>query len=127
MSEAVVGQSKERPSHGPDGDWEALEVEPPGPGSVAEAVLGVDDLVIWRTALGEVCVMEARCPHQWSHLAQEGSVDGEELVCLAHFWRFTTSGEGWKANMGGRRDRKGDIDVHPCREVDGRIWVSRIA
>ena len=125
MSEAVVGQSKERSSHGPDGDWEALEVEPPGPGSVVEAVLGTDDLVVWRTALGEACVMEARCPHQWSHLAQEGSVDGAELVCLAHFWRFTTSGEGWKANLGGRRDRKGDIDVRPCREVDGRIWVRR--
>ncbi len=125
MSEAVVGQSKERSSHGPDGDWEALEVEPPGPGSVVEAVLGTDDLVVWRTALGEACVMEARCPHQWSHLAQEGWVDGAELVCLAHFWRFTTSGEGWKANLGGRRDRKGDIDVRPCREVDGRIWVRR--
>ena len=127
MSEAVVGQSKERPSDDLDGDWEALEVEPPGPGSVAEAALGVEDLVVWRTALGEVCVMEARCPHQWSHLAQEGSVDGEELVCRAHLWRFKTNGEGWKANMGGRRDRKGDIDVHPCREVDGRIWVRRTA
>ena len=125
MSEAVAGQAKTRPSHGPDGDWEALEVEPPGPGSVVEAVLGTDDLVVWRTALGEACVMEARCPHQWSHLAQEGWVDGAELVCLAHFWRFTTSGEGWKANLGGRRDRKGDIDVRPCREVDGRIWVRR--
>ena len=92
---------------------------------MGEVVLGVDDLVVWRTALGEVCVMEARCPHQWSHLAQEGSVDGEELVCLAHFWRFKTNGEGWKANMGGRRDRKGDIDIRPCREVDGRIWVRR--
>ena len=92
---------------------------------MVEAVLGVEDLVIWRTALGEVCVMEARCPHQWSHLAQEGSGEGEELVCLAHFWRFKTNGEGWKANMGGRRDRKGDIDIRPCREVDGRIWVRR--
>ena len=127
MSEAVVGQAKKRPSHGPDGDWEALEVEPPAPGSVVEAVLGIDDLVVWRTALGEVCVMEARCPHQWSHLGQEGWVDGEELVCLAHFWRFATSGEGWKANLGGRRDRKGDIDVRPCREVDGRGWVRRPA
>ena len=127
MSEAVIGQSKERSSPDLDGDWEALEVEPPGPGSMAEAVLGVENLVVWRTALGEVCVMEARCPHQWSHLAQEGWVDGDELVCLAHFWRFTTSGEGWKANLGGRRDRKGDIDVYPCRESKGRIWIRRTA
>ena len=58
MSEAVVGQSKEPPFHGSDGDWEALEIEPPGPGSVVEAELGVDDLVVWRTVRGEVCVMD---------------------------------------------------------------------
>lgn len=102
-------------------------MELPEPGSVIEVELGAEDLVVWRTARGEVCVMEARCPHQWSHLGQEGSVDGEELVCMTHFWRFTTSGEGWKANMEGRRDRKSDIDVYPCREVDGKIWVRRTA
>lgn len=122
-SEAVAEGSEKFPSHDSDENWEALEVEPPEPGSVVEAVLGVKDLVVWRTVLGEVCVMEARCPHQWSHLAQEGSVDGEELVCLTHFWRFTTDGEGWKTNMSGRRDRKSDIDVYPCSEDDGQIWI----
>ena len=107
--------------------WQALDVEPPPPGSAIDAVCGEDDLVVWRTDLGEVCVMEARCPHQWSHLAQEGVVDGEELVCLAHFWRFSTSGQGWKENTNRRRDRKGDIDVHPSREIDGQIWIRRSA
>ncbi len=32
--------------------------------------------------------MEARCPHEWSHLGAEGVVDGPEIVCAAHFWRF---------------------------------------
>ena len=105
--------------------WQALDVEPPPPGSAIDAVCGEDDLVVWRTDLGEVCVMEARCPHQWSHLAQEGVVDGEELVCLAHFWRFSTGGKGWKANINGRRERKGDIDVHSSREIDGRVWIRR--
>ena len=125
MSEAVAGRSEDGFSDRSEEDWQALEVEPPGSGSVVATVLGDEDLVVWRTTLGQVCVMEARCPHQWSHLAKEGSVDGEELVCLAHFWRFTTNGNGWKANVSGRRDRKGDIDVHPCREADGRIWVKR--
>ena len=126
MSKAVVDRSKNL-FCGTSGLWEALEVEPPEAGSVVETELGADDLVVWRTALGQVCVMEAHCPHQWSHLAQEGSVDGEELVCLTHFWRFTTNGEGWKVNMDGRRDRKGDIKIHPCSEVDGQIWVRRTA
>ena len=110
-----------------EGNWRIVDVDLPSPGSVIDAVCGDDDLVVWRTDRGEVCVMDARCPHQWSHLAQEGMVDGEELVCLAHFWRFSTSGEGWKANINGRRDRKGDIDVYSSREIDGRIWIRRSA
>ncbi len=92
-------------------------------GTIAESTLGAEEVVVWRTADGRPCVMEARCPHQWSHLGSEGTVDGEELVCLTHFWRFTTTGEGWKAGMTGRRDRKGDIGVHPCREDADGIWV----
>ena len=106
-----------------DLDWVVLEVEPPPSCSVVDAVCGDDELVVWRTSFGEICVMEARCPHQWSHLAQEGAVEDEEIVCLAHFWRFSTGGQGWKTNLNGRRDRKGNIDVYPSREVDGRIWI----
>ena len=93
------------------------------PGSAVDAALDERDLVVWRTTDGRPCVMEARCPHQWSHLASEGVVDGDELVCLTHFWRFTTEGEGWKVNVGGRRDRKGDIETLPCREDSEGIWV----
>jgi phenylpropionate dioxygenase-like ring-hydroxylating dioxygenase large terminal subunit len=99
-----------------------LDVEVP-PGGVVEATLAGEDLVVWRTGSGVPCVSEARCPHQWSHLAHEGVVDGEELVCLTHFWRFGPDGAGWKANLDGRRDRKGDLAVLPCVEHDGAIWV----
>ena len=52
---------------------------------------------------------------------RRGVVDGPEIVCAAHFWRFTTDGTGSKVGMTGRRDPKADIAVFPCREVDGRI------
>ncbi len=91
------------------------------PGQIVDAVHGDLDLVVWRTFDGEPCVMEARCPHQWSHLGAEGVVDGPEIVCAAHFWRFDTSGTGTKVGMTGRRDPKSDIAVFACREVDGRI------
>lgn len=76
---------------------------------------------MWRTAAGKVVVCDARCPHQWSHLALEGEVRGEELVCTAHFWRFDVDGVGVKLNVLGRRDRKGDVAVFPARERDGII------
>ena len=99
-----------------------LDVEVP-PGGIVEASLGGEDLVVWRSGSGVPCVSEARCPHQWSHLAHDGVVDGEELVCLTHFWRFGPDGAGWKANVNGRRDRKGDLAVLPCVDHDGAIWV----
>lgn len=90
-------------------------------GQIVDATHRDLDLVVWRTVDGEACVMEARCPHQWSHLGAEAVVDGPEIVCAAHFWRFDTSGTGTKVGMTGRRDPKADIAVYPCREVDGRI------
>ncbi len=95
------------------------------PGDVVEATLDGADIVVWRTESGVPCVVEARCPHQWSHLGGSGAVAGEELVCLTHFWTFATDGSGWKENLDGRRDRKGDIEVYPCREVAGEIRVRR--
>ena len=104
-------------------DWIPLGVGTLLPGELKEATVCGRDLVIWRTASGTPCVMEARCPHQWSHLASEGAVDGEEIVCLAHFWRFDIEGKGWKENVKKRRDKKGDIEVYSCGEEGGDIWV----
>lgn len=97
------------------------------PGEVLEATLGGAEVVVWRTDSGVACVMEARCPHQWSHLGGAGAVAGEEIVCLTHFWTFGTDGRGWKENLHGRRDRKGDIEVYPCREEAGQIQARRRA
>jgi len=101
-------------------DWVPV-ADAVAPGQIVDATHGDLDLVVWRTFDGEPCVMEARCPHQWSHLGAEGAVDGPEIVCAAHFWRFDTSGTGTKVGMTGRRDPKADIAVYPCRDVDGRI------
>jgi phenylpropionate dioxygenase-like ring-hydroxylating dioxygenase large terminal subunit len=81
------------------------------------------ELVVWRGHDGVVCVMDARCPHQWSHLGAEGVVDGDELVCAAHFWRFDRTGAGSKVNIKGRRDAKADVAVFEARERDGLIEV----
>ena len=63
-------------------------------GQIVDAAHGEQDLVVWRTFEGEPCVMEARCPHEWSHLGAEGVVDGLEILCTAHFWRFHHGRDG---------------------------------
>lgn len=86
-----------------------------------------EPLTAWRTASGTVCVVADRCPHQWSSLAAEGMVDGEQLVCTAHGWRFGTDGAGFKRAMSGRDDPKAPVTVYESREDDGGIWVRRAA
>lgn len=101
-----------------------LGSEDVAPGTATSVELGEDDeIVVWRTASGLVAACDARCPHQWSHLAAAGVVDGEELVCLSHFWRFDTGGHGAKLSMTGRRDPKSDVGTYAVRESDGRIEV----
>jgi phenylpropionate dioxygenase-like ring-hydroxylating dioxygenase large terminal subunit len=104
------------------GEWmPLLSGERVAPGQIVAVDVGGTELVVWRDHLGRPCVMDARCPHQWSHLGAEGVVDGDEVVCAAHFWRFNRDGHGTKVNVKGRRDEKADIAVFPCAERDGQI------
>jgi nitrite reductase/ring-hydroxylating ferredoxin subunit len=80
---------------------------------------------LWRSASGHLAACDPRCPHQWSDLVTEGTVAGEELVCLAHHWRFDAAGCGTKLSMTGRRDPKSDVAVFATRVVDGWIEVQR--
>ncbi len=93
------------------------------PGVVVPVEVEGRELVIWSGAAGQVCVMDARCPHQWSHLGSEGVVDGDELVCASHFWRFDREGRGAKVNLAGRRDPKADVEVFDSRCRAGMIEV----
>lgn len=93
------------------------------PGQVVDAAHD-DELVVWRTAGGVACVMDARCPHQWSHLAAEGVVDGEEIICTSHWWRFATDGTACRLRTDGTREPQADTTVVPCEERDGRIWIA---
>lgn len=108
----------------PGSAWHRLiAAEAVRPGEIVDAAVGELDLVVWSGHDGVLCVMEARCPHQWSHLGAEGVVDGDEIVCCAHGWRFCRDGSGWKENLAGRRDRKADIEVFPAEERDGTLWA----
>ncbi|MBI2704245.1 MAG: Rieske (2Fe-2S) protein [Actinobacteria bacterium] len=92
-------------------------------GGIVAVDLEDRQLVVWRTATGRAAVCDARCPHQWSHLEAEGVVDGDELVCTAHFWRFDAEGHGTKRNVLGRRDEKSAVETFSSREEAGMVEV----
>lgn len=105
-----------------EGTWvDVLATEEVAPATVVAVEVGALEVAVWRTGDGVLAACDARCPHQWSHLAGAGVVDGDELVCLSHFWRFDTEGHGSKVSVLGRRDPKGDVATFAVREVDGRI------
>jgi phenylpropionate dioxygenase-like ring-hydroxylating dioxygenase large terminal subunit len=91
------------------------------PGHVVAVDVDDRQLVVWRTSQGQAVVCDARCPHQWSHLEAEGVVDGDELLCTAHFWRFDADGHGTKVNLLGRRDDKSDVETFASRENGGMV------
>ena len=49
-------------------------------------------LVAFRSEAGVVKVLDAYCPHLGAHLGQGGSVEGDELVCPFHAWKFNGDG-----------------------------------
>lgn len=60
-------------------------------GRVVAAELFGRKLAVWRGADGRVRALDAFCPHMGAHLA-EGSVEGNELRCFFHAWRFDGDG-----------------------------------
>ena len=49
-------------------------------------------LVAWRDETGELHVQDAFCPHLGAHLGHGGTVDGCEIVCPFHGWKFDAEG-----------------------------------
>lgn len=65
-----------------------------------------DDVVLFRTARGDLGCVARTCPHLDWDLA-DAFVAGEELVCPGHGWSFTIDGRALKRNELGRCDDKG--------------------
>jgi phenylpropionate dioxygenase-like ring-hydroxylating dioxygenase large terminal subunit len=62
------------------------------PGTVLRRKFMGEDVVIYRTAAGVLRVVEPYCPHLGAHLGYGGKVQGEEIVCPFHHFRFDPSG-----------------------------------
>jgi len=61
-------------------------------GRVTAAEIFGHHLAVYRGDDGRVAALDAHCPHMGAHLA-EGRVEGCELRCFFHHWRFDSAGE----------------------------------
>jgi phenylpropionate dioxygenase-like ring-hydroxylating dioxygenase large terminal subunit len=62
------------------------------PGDVQRHQYFGQELVLFRTDGGKAVLFDAYCPHLGAHLGHGGRVDGNDLVCPFHGWRFGTDG-----------------------------------
>ena len=80
-------------------------------------------LVAWRDEAGEAHVMDAFCPHLGAHLGHGGSVEGCELVCPFHGWKFDAEGANTDIPYSDRINRKARIRTYPTVERNGLTLV----
>ena len=79
------------------------------------------DLVVWRGEDGEAHVMDAYCPHLGAHLGYGGRVEGCELVCPFHWWRFGADGRNTGIPYDGTRNPAARIRTYPTLDRNGMI------
>lgn len=80
-------------------------------------------LVAWRDDAGDLHVQDAFCPHLGAHLGHGGTVEGCELVCPFHGWKFDAEGSNTEIPYSERTNRKGTLRTFPVAERNGISFV----
>jgi len=78
-------------------------------------------LVGWRDLEGTAHVHDAFCAHLGAHLGHGGSVDGCELVCPFHGWRYDVDGVNTAIPYSDRLNRKARLRTYPVVERNGVV------
>ena len=101
---------------GATGTWEAVgPLADLAPGSLRTFKKRGSQLVILRTAAGDVRALDNRCPHEGYPLAQ-GALNDCTLTCNWHNWKFDV--RDGTCLLGGE-----DVRTYPVRVRDGRVEV----
>jgi nitrite reductase/ring-hydroxylating ferredoxin subunit len=80
-------------------------------------------LVAWRDEAEVLHVQDAFCPHLGAHLGHGGTVDGCEIVCPFHGWKFDGEGTNTDIPYSERTNRKGTLLTYPVVERNGISFV----
>ena len=94
-------------------------------GQVVQSVLHGQELAMWRPLAGRVQAWENRCPHRSVRLTL-GFVEGDQLVCRYHGWRYGSDGRctGVPSTPALAPPPAACVRTYMCRESDGVVWAS---
>ncbi len=80
------------------------------------------ELALYRGEDGRVRALDAHCPHMGAHFA-EGRVEGNDLRCLFHYWKFDESGRCNDIPCQKQVPESARVGAWPVDEKYGLIWI----
>lgn len=109
--------------------WIAVALSKDIPPGVAVPSHVMDqELVVWRSASGQIKIWNDRCPHRGMRLSH-GFVRGETLNCIYHGWQYGATGGCTYIPAHPELEPPKTIatTVHSALEQDGIVWKSMAA
>jgi phenylpropionate dioxygenase-like ring-hydroxylating dioxygenase large terminal subunit len=106
-----------------EGWYWALQSRELKKGQVKHAEVMGKKLAIFRGKDNKVRAFDAFCPHMGAHLA-EGKVEGNELRCFFHHWKYSADGE--LNDIPCRKHAQNvsaKVETYPIEESFGLIWI----
>lgn len=77
--------------------------------------------VLYRSETGQPVLLDAHCPHLGAHLGHGGKVQGEDIVCPFHAWKFGANGRCTEVPYASRIPPRAAVRSYPVREHSGMI------
>jgi nitrite reductase/ring-hydroxylating ferredoxin subunit len=105
----------------PNGWYQIAYSDEIQPGDVKPLKYFGQDLVIWRSEEGELCVLDAFCPHLGAHLGHGGKVQGSSIECPFHAWQFGTDGKCTAVPYAEHLPRKARLPKWQTKEVANMV------
>src|ERR1700704_4957763 len=85
-----------------------------------------EELALWRDASRRPHLFIDRCPHRGAAFSEGGTVDGQELQCWYHGFRYDGSGQCTAVPVEGEQTalaNRVSITSYPVEERWGMIWA----
>ena len=91
-------------------------------GDVVTKKFSSKDIVIFRTESGKIAVTDAYCPHMGAHFGHGGYVEGEDIRCPFHGFKFNTDGNCTATGYGTKPSPRAKLHSWPAMEKYGMIF-----
>jgi nitrite reductase/ring-hydroxylating ferredoxin subunit len=78
-------------------------------------------LVAWRDDDGRAHVWDAFCPHMGAHLGVRAKIEGCEVVCPLHGWRYDSEGTCIDIPYSDRLNKQAKVGTYPVLERNGLL------